>query len=431
MYCKKCGQTYHDKMNFCVVCGSRLLDKAEENTPEPASEITETAPEELAPEETAPEENAPDEAVSEITPDEPPAPVIAEATPEEAIIEEPIIEETEPESIITENDLENSNIEPAPSELGQIESEVQINEVPARRRVRFYRNPGFAVLSVFIGLLSFALFIGAGASYTVRYLTYPETVSGIVESIDILNLPIGETPVWTGTNRNTTVMDAVYVLSDGIGLTEETIAKLYEQTTFRDDLTDILIGYTEFFRSGEIPQSVTAEDIKSIYTENIDLINSMLESSGGVKLSKEDIALAEYHIEKADDFLSAVSVQNLSEESSIIGFFRALISLPVIIAELAVAVLLIIVIGAVNRNFYPPLRVGGIAALSAAGLFALFLFLIRYQVITIVPIKPVGIVLADISAVISPHLYIFAGILAAVGVLLLIAARILKWVKTR
>jgi hypothetical protein len=469
-YCENCDKAYNDKMRFCVICGHTLTQESPSsdiqndndayiNTdsiqePEQDSYVSDEV---LLPDEATDEAAATDEvtATDEIITDEATVTDEAAVTEEAALTEEIVINDaavteetqTQDETIIpSEPVISDDSIIPDEEpvfeavSVGMLSENADTSDEPAdsalipvytHRRVKFYRNPGFALLSVFLGLLSFAFFIAAGVSYTARLLTYPETLSEITETVDILNLPIGDTPVIKSKNRDTTVMEAVYVLADGSGLTEEDIEELYEKTSFREDLTDILTEYADWLRTGNLPANLTTDDIKDIFLDNLDYINRLLSKAGERSLSDGDIALAMAYIDDTDDLLRSLSVRNLPIDSSTVGIIRVLMSPPVIIAEIVLAVLLIIIIGAANRNFYPSLRIGGLSALFAGALFALVLFLIRYQVIALFPMQSIGIVLADISAVIGPNLYIFAGIVAGVGVMLLISARTLKWARTR
>jgi RNA polymerase subunit RPABC4/transcription elongation factor Spt4 len=402
MYCKNCDKLYNEKMHYCVICGAELIDKAENavntviNTA--AIAVTESVIPPEPPPNTPDSPNSPDIPNIPDMPDTPEIPEFPE-TPEQP----PITAET-----------------PAFAESGMTVTPVSVRKISQEP---FLKRAIAAVLSAIIGVCCFALFAGAALSYTARYVTYPDTVDGIINNVDILDLPIGETPVWAGEGKNTTVKEAVYTLSHGLGITDADIEALYEQTTFREDLSRVIVGYADYIRTGKIPDDITADDVKAVFTENLSYINAALVRSGAKALSERDVEFTLSQIDKTDGILRSLSVRSISGDGAEVGIFRTLISFPVIIAELLIAVLLIAAIGRINNNYRTPLKVGGIALCAAGFLIAAACFLIENQAVSLTANSALEMLITGAFGYIGKRVYIIGGAYALTGLLMAFISR--------
>jgi hypothetical protein len=386
MYCANCGKTFNEKMKFCIICGGELTEAAE------ATEATEVA--------KAAEIS---ETPAEITET---APILPYYVPES-------VPDTTETTVETFEDIKQDDLHNTPAKTKSGKPKLTFGRIVA------------GVLSALIGVLCFGLLTGAGVSYTARYLTYDETVEGIVESIDILSIPIGGSPVWVGEKRDATVADAVYTFAGGLGVTPGDIAALYEETTFREDLAAVISGYLGYIRTGGMPSDITAAYVQEIYDKNVSRINAALEEIGAKPLSELDIALARAEIAKTDEMLRAFSVRRLERELPAIGILRMIISFPVIIVEIVLSALLVVAVGAITKNLRTPLITGGIAAITAGFLFCAVFFLLQNGAVPITP-EIIKVLTTNAVRTISERMYLIGGSCALLGIIMVIVSRAFK-----
>jgi hypothetical protein len=281
---------------------------------------------------------------------------------------------------------------------------------------------GFA--AAILGVVCFGVLTFAGVSYTARYLSYGETVESIIASVDILNLPLDDTPMG---EAGGTVLEAVYASADGMGLSEDDIRSIYEDATFREELSKIVALYTDFIRTGEYPEAVTTYTIKGIFEDNIDVINRVLARAGEPPLDEFNRGIALAAIDTADEMLKEVSFENLSRSDSLInpvGLVRIAISPAAIIAELTLAALIMLIIGGVTRSVRTPLLIGGLSLTLSAAIIAAALYLFENSAIVIAQNNAIQIVLSDIARYLGGEMYGICGIAALVGVLMMVISQI-------
>jgi hypothetical protein len=424
--CEKCGQQYNDKMKFCVVCGAELTDADVAVAPEEAVEAT--AVESAAVEATIVEEPATEEVIAEepkeeiFTEEFPPETAVEEATAQEVIAEETAEEDP---AEVTETAAEESEAvieEPETEEtLSDDVTEIPIKE--AKPKI----TAGRVVAGIFSGLLGvvcFALLLFAGVSYTARYFSFGESIESIVTSIDILNLPLDNTPM---SGMGDTVLAAVYASSDGMGLSEEDIKTIYQEATFRDELINIISAYTNFIRTGEYSEAITTETIKAIYEDNLVVINRVLERAGGSPITEHDRILALASIDSADAMLDSISFDNISKSDGLInpvGLVRIALSFEAIVGEVAIALILMLIIGLLCKSVRTPLVIGGLSFLLSGGIIAAALFLFEKNAIRIVDNHAIQTIFADVARFLGGQIYLVCAGAAAVGIVMLIISAI-------
>ncbi|MDR0943504.1 MAG: hypothetical protein LBM41_03125 [Ruminococcus sp.] len=405
--CVNCGREFtSESMKFCIVCGSALTEEA----------IEEVIPEEIA---TEPEPVEEPEVIEEIIPEPEPEPVEEPEVIEE-VVEEIIPEEPEAiEEIITEPEPEPVE-ETEPVEEPEPENIIEIPVKPVKKPVGIVRKIVNVLLSAVFGLIAFSLLLSAGISYIAREITNPEIIGVIIDSVDILNLPVEGTPL---EQSGETVKEAVYVMADGMGLSEEDIEDIYEDTTFRDELISVLSDYGYYIRDGRAIDVLTVEDIKKIYDDNLDVINRALERAGEPPVSEHDIALAYASIDSAKTVLESVQGEAFIEGAigvNGVGVIRTLISKPVIILEIIFAGIFCLLIGLVNKKFRSPFMAAGVTSIIAAGLIALGVALVENSAIVFGVPNAAQIIIAQTASFIGGKIYNICGAAAIAGAVCII-----------
>jgi predicted Zn-ribbon and HTH transcriptional regulator len=408
--CTNCGREFtSESMKFCIVCGSELIEEAE--VIEEAQTVEEVIPEEIVP-----------EAVEET---EPEPEVIEEVVPEAEIVEE--IEPEITEDIVSEPETaEKIEPEPEPETAEEIESEpepeniIEIPVKPIKKPVGIVRKIVNVLLSAVFGLIAFSLLLSAGISYIAREITNPEIIGVIIDSVDILNLPATGTPL---EESGDTVKEAVYVMADGLGLSEKDIEDIYEDTTFRDELITVLSDYGYYIRDGRAINELTVEEIKEIYDDNLKVINKVLERAGEPPINDVDIALAHASIEAAEPVLKSIQGEEFIEGAigvNSVGVIRTLISMPVIILEAIVAGVFCLLIGLVNGKFRSPFMAAGVISVIASGMIALSISLIENSAIVFGVPSAAQIIIAEAAGFIGDRVYNICGMAAIIGAVCII-----------
>ncbi|MBQ8780354.1 MAG: hypothetical protein IJZ72_01570 [Oscillospiraceae bacterium] len=223
-----------------------------------------------------------------------------------------------------------------------------------------FRRPARA-LSVISGVMLFAVTLLLFCSFTLRLFTTEEKLSQAVKSFDFLSLPAGSFIPLSGEH---TLGEAVAVMADGSGLDSTKIKAVYESSTIREFLCDTLGQYGRYLRDGTPPDEITAETLKTLFSENISVVSQRT----GYVISEKDISLAYDHIDSLSPVIAGLSVRELeSRFGTAVTFIKSFISLPVIIAELTAALLFIILTAAVTGSGQKTLFSAG-TSLTAAGL---------------------------------------------------------------
>jgi hypothetical protein len=426
VYCKNCCKEYNEKMKFCVICGEPLVASSA------VSELAETPETPVTPPVTPPEPavtppetpvTPPEPAVTPpepaVTPPEtpvtPPEPTVSpqtEPTPPEPIYT-PISEEEKAEDV--EKTAEAQTQTESETDLG----ETQIIEQKKKIKVKIFRNLPAAVASIVLGVLVFALIMTAGITAAVRYATYPESVKGMVEGIDILSLPPpAELDGIVDTNVRD-LGDAVYVYAEESGFTRDDIVYIYENATFKDGLVTVLSGYADYLRDGVVPSDLTTDDIKKLFDENI----AVLSESIGDEVPLSEIQNAYESIDLAADYLSMLNLHNLSAQGAqMVNIARSLISYPAYVAMGAVLLLIIMLIARINKKAAPALIITGIAGISAAVLAALSALLVSNELLGIPELYKA--IAGGAVSYLSMPIYITAAAIIFTGIILIIIGRV-------
>ncbi len=379
MICPNCGKEYNEKMTCCISCGSPLIPYDQE--------MEQLSFESMIPESAA--DNA-----------------------------------GKKDADIRQNGLEYGTVKysgyPAEDpELPEDNVPVKVYDdkkaFPQKAAVRAASFAAAAVMFVFVML--------AAASFTVRLITDSKKLSEFAERLDVMNLPAAQAGISNGgynISDDATVQEAIFVMSEGTGLTREDIKEIYENSTASDFLASQLEGYALFIRSGDIPDKLTSEKLKAVFSENIDLISSSM----GKPLSGHDIDLAFSELERAEPVLEEISPSRLEAVlgEGALAALRLFSSLPVITAEWCAAAAVLIILRALNKRAEYVLAWGGGALLSGGAVILAAAFLCSMQVFFTGQDRFVRSIIKCVTDVIDPDIYRLGGILAAVGAIMILWA---------
>ena len=379
MICPNCGKEYNEKMTCCISCGAALVPYEQESE--------QTAFESVIPE--ALPESKYDESVSvgfvrglEGHSEYPPEPEVQESYAEEAV---PVT--------------------------------VKSVGVSASRAAK---NIGsFAAAAVM-----FALIILSSASFTARLITDSRKISEFAEKLDVMSLPAAQTVMLSSGSYeiapDATVQEAIFVMSNGTGLTREDIREIYENSTVGNFLASQLDGYAGLIRDGEIPEKLTPEKLKAVFSENISLISEAI----GKPLSQHDIDLAFSELDRTENVLEAIAPSKLESVigDSALTALRLFSSLPVIIGEACAAAAMLIILWAINHRPGKVLGWGGGAVLAGGVTVLITAFLCSVQVFFTGQDRFVRSIAKCVTDVITPDIYRLGGTLAVIGVVMLLWA---------
>lgn len=371
MICPNCGKEYNEKMTCCISCGAELV----------------------------------------------PLVMDEEQTAFADII--PRTEETEPlpEAVF------GGFVRDIPHEP------VQAAKEPPKERERRSGRGFFCAAGSFIAAACMFSFIILGAaSAALRLATDSGKIAEFAERLDVMSLPAAQTVMLTAEGYeiapDATLQDAIYVMSQGTGLSREDIKTIYENSTADSFLADRLTEYAEFLRNGELPPKLTAENLKAVFSENLGLIDKTM----GMPLSQHDIDLAFAELERAEPVLEAIAPSNIEQAIGGTGLtlLRLVSSVPVIAAEAVLAIAMLAVLWAINRRTARVLGWGGSAVLAGGSAILLTSFFCSVQVFFADCDRFFRDIAKAVTDVIAPDMYLIGGALAVMGTVMLIWAVTLR-----
>ena len=121
-----------------------------------------------------------------------------------------------------------------------------------------------------------------------RAITDESNAAEAVRNMDILNIPAKELHISAFENDtfsdDSTVGEAIAAMTVGSGVDESNIRRIYERSTVKEFIGNTAAEYAEYIRSGEKPEEVTPEKVKSLLGENISVIfvnNGIYGMTGG------------------------------------------------------------------------------------------------------------------------------------------------------
>ncbi|MCM1022730.1 MAG: hypothetical protein NC395_01565 [Prevotella sp.] len=381
MICPNCGKEYNEKMTCCISCGTDLVPCDRD--------AGQTVFEPLIPEESF-------------------LPAVAEAAG--------FVREIPGHSAVSADHAETTS------------AAYEETPVPVIAEKRGFSLSGAARFagSLAASVMMFAFILLFSASSAVRLATSGSRIARFAESLDVMNLPASETALPTegyGVAENATVQEAIFAMSRGTGLSRDDIKTIYETSTIQDFITAQLIEYAGFIRSGKIPEKLTADKLKSVFSENLNVIDGAM----GKPLSQHDINLAFSEIDRVQpvlDRLSPDSLEKLLGDGGIAAL-RLLSSVPIIIGAAALAAAMLPLLRAINRKNSAMLRWGGTSLLAGGAAVSAVFFLFSVQPPSFLDklFRSIAKCAAD---ALSSDMYRIGGAMAILGSVMLIWAGTLK-----
>lgn len=264
---------------------------------------------------------------------------------------------------------------------------------------------GIAAVVLFVSVLMLFL------SFTLRQLTMEQNISRAVKSFDLLGLPVSE---FIPESSGVTIGEAVAVMANGTGLDSKAIQSVYESSTIKEHMCRILGQYGAYLRIGTVPETVTAETVKNLFNENISVINVWT----GYVISENDRALAYKYIDSMSPFINAFSVKAIESTSGdAVSFVRAFISVPVIIAEIVLAVLSAVIYAVTSGSSERTLAFAGTSLLTAGVVILGFVFMFTMQIGIFDFSGPVlRELVKSVSYAMSDMMYAIGGMITVFGV---------------
>lgn len=331
MICPKCRKSYNNRVTYCISCGAQLVPDDTDLGEEPAE--------------------------GEFS-----------AEPADGVFE----------NFPVDGGFVRNISMPSAAERTECITKTSLNVKEGRTAAEIGKSVLKKAASVCLSVLLLGISALAFGTVSGRIITDKSCVSAAVRSIDLLSIPADELGLPEVSDfdipQGATVEEAVTVMTAGSGVTSGNIRRIYENSTLKEFISGIAEEYAEYLRNGTTPDKITSERIKSVFSENISVINS----NTGYELSDADIQLAYSEIEQSEKILSELSVSNIENGAAgnYIRTARAYISVPALIAELAAAAVLIALLAAINKNASRVLKFVGIPilAVGAAALAAVFMF---------------------------------------------------------
>lgn len=317
MICPNCGKTYGSKITYCISCGTALENEKE-----------------------TPEKEMPEADIQPIT-----------------VTHSPITDEPQTEAVRS------------------ISMTVQSEKTEEKKRSGSAARGTFCVL---VSVLLYAAMLMFFASSIGRAATNESNIAEAVRNMDILSIPAYELNIEVGDiPENSTIGEAITAMAVGSGVDGSNIRQIYERSTIKEFIGSTAADYAEYIRSGRKPDEITAESVKSLFGENISVINS----NTGIELTQNDIELAYERIELSEEALSVLDISTLEEGETgqFLKVIRAFISVPVIIAELVFSVVAAVFIFVCNKNSVRSMRFCGIPVFLAGLTTALLTFMFSMQ----------------------------------------------------
>lgn len=384
MICPNCGKEYNEKMTCCISCGSELV----------------------------PHEHDTEQVCFEA--------IIPEAVPEEVDL---------PAAVGFVRELEgHSEYPPEPEET--VEIPVPVKSVKKKSSAAAAAR---GIGSFAAAIAMFALIILTAVSLSIRLITDSEKISQFTSRLDVMSLPAAQTVMLTAydyeISPDATIQEAIFIMSTGTGLTRDDIREIYESSTVQNFLSEQLSGYAEFIREGELPEKLTSEKLKEVFSENISLISDAI----GKPLTQHDIELAFAELDRAEPVLEAIAPSRLENAvgETTLTLLRLVSSLPVIIGEGTAASAMLVVLWAINRKAGKILGWGGAAVFAGGSAVLITVFLFSVQVFFSGTDRLVKSITKCAADVIAPDIYRFGGTLAVLGAVMLLWALTLKNAKRR
>ena len=302
MFCTNCGTRLDDDILFCPNCGTRIAHEAtEEKNAEvkeeekPAEVKAEEKPAEVKAEEKPAEVKA-EEKPAEVNAEEKPAEVKAEEKPVETKAEEAPVQVT-PEPVAEVNKTtEAQTVQPAPAPqpaqtapepqpaqtapapqpapVSQPASDKKATAKEKKKGLHPKPSGGKVFLSILLCLLIFLTTVFAGVLGTLRICLSEKNLRSTMEKMDVTQLTMPDLKGGEAKPLVDFLEDASgFDFEKTAGIQKKDLEKFLAKPYLLEEITDILVGYVNYFMTGKEPDAITKKDfIKFIEKHNDDIL---------------------------------------------------------------------------------------------------------------------------------------------------------------
>ncbi|MBR4606391.1 MAG: zinc-ribbon domain-containing protein [Lachnospiraceae bacterium] len=302
MFCTNCGTRLDDDILFCPNCGTRIAHEAtEEKNAEvkeeekPAEVKAEEKPAEVKAEEKPAEVKA-EEKPAEVKAEEKPAEVKAEEKPVETKAEEAPVQVT-PEPVAEVNKTtEAQTVQPAPAPqpaqtapepqpaqtapapqpapVSQPASDKKATAKEKKKGLHPKPSGGKVFLSILLCLLIFLTTVFAGVLGTLRICLSEKNLRSTMEKMDVTQLTMPDLKGGEAKPLVDFLEDASgFDFEKTAGIQKKDLEKFLAKPYLLEEITDILVGYVNYFMTGKEPDAITKKDfIKFIEKHNDDIL---------------------------------------------------------------------------------------------------------------------------------------------------------------
>ena len=286
MFCTNCGTRLDDDILFCPNCGTKI---AREATEEKAAEVkaeekpveakAEEKPVEVKAEEKPVEVKAEEKPV-EVKEEEKPADAKAEEKPVEAKAEEKPVEakaEEKPVEVKEEAPVQGTP-EPVaqPAQPAPAPQAAPTEKAAKEKKKGLHPKPsgGKVFLSILLCLLIFLTTVFAGVLGTLRICLSEKNLRSTMEKMDVTQLTMPDLKGGEAKSLVDFLEDASgFNFEKTAGIQKKDLEKFLAKPYLLEEITDILVGYVNYFMTGKEPDAITKKDfIKFIEKHNDDIL---------------------------------------------------------------------------------------------------------------------------------------------------------------
>ncbi len=406
MICPECGKEYGSRLLYCVSCGAKLIpqsDKGEESKDlnDISHNIYHVDKDQLSlfnftdgmnyDNNTSKQSN---DLISEYT-------HVYNETQNNDYFND-IISETEPVE----------TVERAPEKHNEL-------SVVAARTACSLVTSLFLIIFVFMAVFTFS----------VRQGIIDGGITNLPEQYDFLSLPIADFYNMSTTGAeisdDTTLLDAVYNITDEYGISRTQIIDVYYSEQFQAYLKENLGGCSDYFLNGYTDKTVNVQSVKELFTDNVDIINNLL----GVELTQQDIETALSEIDNSVMIIDSLSLKKIEngQNSNTISIIRAFLSMPAMVIEIILVLSLIVSMMAIHRKPVISLRWTGVPLIISGIVVIAVTAMINSRLILYYNYSETErMIISAVSESSSQYVYLTGIIILITGFVLMFSASLIK-----
>ena len=275
MFCTNCGTRLDDDILFCPNCGTRIAHEAtEEKNAEvkeeekPAEVKAEEKPAEVKAEEK-PVETKAEEAPVQVTPE--PVAEVNKTTEAQTVQPAPA---PQPAQTAPEPQPAQTAPAPQPAPVSQPASDKKATAKEKKKGLHPKPSGGKVFLSILLCLLIFLTTVFAGVLGTLRICLSEKNLRSTMEKMDVTQLTMPDLKGGEAKPLVDFLEDASgFDFEKTAGIQKKDLEKFLAKPYLLEEITDILVGYVNYFMTGKEPDAITKKDfIKFIEKHNDDIL---------------------------------------------------------------------------------------------------------------------------------------------------------------